>query len=106
MIAPAMSTAKRTTASLSDEKNSKIAFCCHEGWSDRFVWAMRRSTSCLRTPPDSNTRWIDRSAGDAKQMRIRRLIYRARDCSIHLQLRPQRPQMLGERGEIEIVMSL
>ena len=59
-------TASKTTASLSEAKNSKTGLICQAGWSDEFEFAMRRSISSARTRVRSNRRWIGRSAGDAK----------------------------------------
>ena len=47
-IAATMITASRTTASLSEAKNSKIGLRCQAGRSDEFEVAMRRSTLSAR----------------------------------------------------------
>ena len=84
-------TASKTTASLSEAKNSKTGLICQPGCSDEFAkfatarvpssaraaralprpsgefeFAMRRSISSARTCVRSNRSWIGRSAGDAK----------------------------------------
>src|SRR5260370_41974994 len=49
-----ISTASKTTASLSEAKNSKTGLLCHAGCSDEYEFAMRRSISSARTRVRSN----------------------------------------------------